>query len=664
MVSDVVRLSRTLLGVCPPLAAALAAALTLAPFPSNAGTPLATGPADQRAPAAGWSPASARWLVAWQDHAPLPPQGVAIGAVRVDAAGAPVESPWLLAGDEQDRLNPAVAGGGSPGGWLVVYEREGPGGGLDVAARFVRADGALPAAELTLAGGSDWEYDPAVAWSAALCEYLAIWSAGPAPLSGQSDLWARRVGADGALLGPAVRLTSDDGREDEASVVANAGAGWLVAWRAADGPAPTRPDVFAMPLGPTGAPNGPAFAVAASLLAQQRPRLAARPGSADILAVWQDGLPTQDGTISIVAQRVRADSGPVDNEVSLAELGTEEEGVPAAAWLPGPGAWLLGWDAFASPGDRDLFVRMLLADAMPREYALPVVTTAAWEGSPDLAADGFFGALLVWEDASGGPAAGLDVHGEVLSPGVVSGQVFLGDPPSENRPLPQVKVSLYGSRTYYTFERPLVSDYTDAEGRFWLPFLEPWPYYQLYKVNPAYFYSRAAASDEGWVVPSGTGADWISFGALESGEHGGNRFWVVSAAHVVDVEPPAASGTLALSAPWPNPTSGAVSLQLRGGLTAHDRVEVFDARGRLVRQWHGERPLQSAAADAGAGGAVGAAGPVGAPGGGPAATVAADGELRWDGRLAGGESAPAGLYVVRVRNGEQTAVRKVIVGMR
>lgn len=664
MVSNAVRRSRTLLGVCPPLAAALWAALALAPFPLSAATPLAAGPADQRAPVVGWSPASARWLVAWQDHAPVPPLGVAVGAVRVDAAGAPVESPWLLAGDEHDRLNPAVAGGGSPGGWLVVYERASSGGGLDVAARFVRADGVLPAPELTLAGGADWEYDPAVAWSAALSEYLAVWSAGPAPLGGQSDLWARRVGADGALLGPAIRLTSDDGREDEASLVADAGGGWLVAWRAAGGPAPTRPDVFAMPLGPAGAPGGPAFAVAASLLAQQRPRLVARPESPDVLAVWQDGLPTQDGTTSVVAQLVRADSGPVGHEVSLAELGTEEDSVPAAAWLPGPGAWLLGWDVFASPEDHDLYVRMLLADAMPREYPLPVAATAAWEGTPDLAADGLFGALLVWEDGSGGPAAGLDVHGEVLSPGVVSGRVLLGDPPSENRPLAQVKVSLYGSRTSYTFERPLVSDYTDDAGRFWLPFLEPWPYFHLYKVNPAYCYSRAADSDEGWVVPSGTGADWISFGPLGSGEHEGNRFWVVNAAHTVDVPPPAVSGALALSAPWPNPASGAVSLRLRGGLTAHDRVEVFDARGRLVREWRGERPLLSAAGDAGAVGAVGGAGAASPAGDGPVAAVAADGELRWDGRLASGEPAPAGLYVVRVRNGGQTAVRKVIVGLR
>jgi hypothetical protein len=74
--------------------------------------------------------------------------------------------------------------------------------------------------------------------------------------------------------------------------------------------------------------------------------------------------------------------------------------------------------------------------------------------------------------------------------------------------------------------------------------------------------------------------------------------------------------------PWPNPTSGSVTLALRGE-PAEIRVQVLDSAGRLVRALHGRSPLV------------------------------------WDGRLARGSEAPAGVYFMKVMHGEGVTTRKV-----
>ncbi len=89
---------------------------------------------------------------------------------------------------------------------------------------------------------------------------------------------------------------------------------------------------------------------------------------------------------------------------------------------------------------------------------------------------------------------------------------------------------------------------------------------------------------------------------------------------------------LALSA-WPNPLRRRAGVELSFALPAAAtvRAEVFDPAGRLVR--------------------VLAVGPRGA----------GSGTLRWDARDASGRPARAGIYLVRLRAGDQTALRKLVL---
>lgn len=90
-------------------------------------------------------------------------------------------------------------------------------------------------------------------------------------------------------------------------------------------------------------------------------------------------------------------------------------------------------------------------------------------------------------------------------------------------------------------------------------------------------------------------------------------------------EPGAALSVLA----YPNPTSGRTQLQFAAPRGTTGTVEIFDVRGRRVRQW----------ADVPAAGAL----------------------LDWDGRGADGRPAAAGTYFVRARSGADEVRRKLVL---
>lgn len=100
----------------------------------------------------------------------------------------------------------------------------------------------------------------------------------------------------------------------------------------------------------------------------------------------------------------------------------------------------------------------------------------------------------------------------------------------------------------------------------------------------------------------------------------------------VAAEPGAApSETLALHAPYPNPTAAGATLTYRLAEATHVTLTVYDLLGREVaRPVEGSRP-------------------------------ACEHTVLWDGRDARGRGLSAGVYVVRLRAGGVTGSRKVIL---
>ncbi len=86
-----------------------------------------------------------------------------------------------------------------------------------------------------------------------------------------------------------------------------------------------------------------------------------------------------------------------------------------------------------------------------------------------------------------------------------------------------------------------------------------------------------------------------------------------------------------LDPPWPNPSAEAVNMRLEVKRPAEVRLDIYDARGRLVRSWS-VTSLDSGVHD-----------------------------YRWDGRTRDGRRAPAGLYMIRVRFDGNVSTRRLIL---
>lgn len=99
---------------------------------------------------------------------------------------------------------------------------------------------------------------------------------------------------------------------------------------------------------------------------------------------------------------------------------------------------------------------------------------------------------------------------------------------------------------------------------------------------------------------------------------------------IASVEPRSGPERLALKCSV-NPSRGECAISLRGGADEPLEARIFDVRGRCLRRL----TLPS--------------------------TVGGTGELRWDGSTDGGVRAPAGVYFVRVRQGTDHAVARIVL---
>ena len=85
-----------------------------------------------------------------------------------------------------------------------------------------------------------------------------------------------------------------------------------------------------------------------------------------------------------------------------------------------------------------------------------------------------------------------------------------------------------------------------------------------------------------------------------------------------------------LHLPWPNPAAGRVHLRLTARRDGPLDLAVYDLRGRVVRHWEGQ-------------------------------LAAGDRDFTWDGRDPRGQDLPTGLYFIRLRSGDRTMTRPVLL---
>jgi hypothetical protein len=147
------------------------------------------------------------FLVAWHDNRERPNSARVRGRlVRWDGSAPTFGGDDFAIGTSASysEMPPALAWSETSGRWLVAWHTS---VADDIHAQFVGADGTLVGAEIVVTADPDWQSDVGLAWNPERDEWLAAYTHAGAT----TEVRARRVALDGALLGNETSLTQAGG---------------------------------------------------------------------------------------------------------------------------------------------------------------------------------------------------------------------------------------------------------------------------------------------------------------------------------------------------------------------------------------------------------------------------------------------------------------------
>ena len=233
------------------------------------------------------------YLVVWQGKRDPEPRRNDLFGRRVSAGGAPIGLAFRISGRRATvyERDAAVAWNGSE--YLVVWEdgRNAPGGGVsDIFARRVSAEGSVIGADFPIGGrnAAAYQREPALAWSGT--EYLVVWQDGRNAATRGSDIYGRRLTAEGEGLEPDRRLSGAAATSYERNpTVAWNGTEYLVVWADRRNFTTRGYDVYGRRVSAEGLGAGAEFRISGpGALGDERSLAVASSGSC-YLVVWADG---------------------------------------------------------------------------------------------------------------------------------------------------------------------------------------------------------------------------------------------------------------------------------------------------------------------------------------------------------------------------------------
>ncbi len=552
-------------------------------------------------------------IVAWADH-----RGVVdydVYAQHILANGE-IDPTWPADGSAVctatgDQMECSIASDGA-GGAIVAWQDFRTGNDQDIYAQHVRADGtvdpAWPADGRAVCTATNNQYAP----KAVADDHAGTVIAWFDYRSGTADIYAMRVLADGTLDPP---------------------------WPA----------------------DGRALCTAANH--QVYPAIVAD-GAAGAIVVWNDGRVPTNFYNDVYAQHVRSDgvvdpAWPVDGR-ALCTAGTKQGYPPAAIATDNSGGAFVAWaDSRHGPASyADIYGQHVGADgtldpAWPAD-GRGICTHGSSQSSPAIVSDGAVGAIVTWQDERAGCSS------DIYALHVLAGAATDPDWPVDGRAVTRAKGSQYvpvavadgtgGIIVAWEDERgvlgrdiysqhlsgngitdaqvSLVSAEADAEGvlvRWFMP--QRGAAVQVYRHEASTGWSAAAAVD-----PDGNGLVSYLDRDVTAGRRYGYRVGITDAAgeqfygETWITVPATAAAALAFESLQPNPADRDVDVSFTLPTSAPATVELIDLAGRVVA-------VHRAAAKPG----------------------------RQMIRLGDGGVLPAGIYLVRLRQGALAAVRKLCV---
>ncbi len=259
--------------------------------------PISTVPySGEHFPAVAYSTSSSEYLVTWS--VAVSNTNNDIKGLRISTGGTPQGGVINIMQTSTVELISSVSYNSFSTEFLVVADSKPSFGfGYTIYGQRVASSGALSGQTFIVAGDPDLlELDPDVAYNSQTHEWLVVWRDNR---NGVHDIYGRRIGPDGTLLGTDIAIAEANSTQESPSVIYNNPAQvYMVTWH--DGRVQYA-DIYAQIVHNNGTLSGTNFIVADAVGIQAGPDIAEGGGPTFFFAVWADA---RDNDADIFAQRM------------------------------------------------------------------------------------------------------------------------------------------------------------------------------------------------------------------------------------------------------------------------------------------------------------------------------------------------------------------------
>ncbi|MCG2769196.1 MAG: hypothetical protein L6435_12555 [Anaerolineae bacterium] len=339
-----------------------------------------------------YNPDMLEYLVVWSSASAEDGDGD-IWAQRISWDGESRGDLISICDTEGDQLSPDVSYCPTSGEYLVTWEdhRAKETLGADVRARRVGADGQLIGDELTIAVGPGDQLNPQIAYNVPAQQYLIVWQE-CGNNRDESDIFGQWLVADGGRAGDCFPICNSDGKQSVPVVVADLSRSrCLVAWEDARHSSWKLQDIYARFVATGSQLEGPELPIATSPGPEYSPTAAYNPVLDEYLILWED---------EIGGQRLTGEGEPVGSSFSLFRASPYLR-KPALMVDADSGDWVMVWEGRCETGPQgvDIYARRFSEEGKPLGDVVLLCNDGSNQFAPAIAYNSYRGDLLVvWSD--------------------------------------------------------------------------------------------------------------------------------------------------------------------------------------------------------------------------------------------------------------------------
>jgi len=391
---------------------------------------------DDEDPAVAYNPVTDQFLVVWRDGRNSATRGRDIYGQLVAGDGSKVGYNFRISGAAalDGETMPAAAFNPATGGYMVVWAdlRKRETRGVDIYGQMISPDGSRDGYNFRVSvdAATGDESQPALAFNSVSDQFLVVWSDSRGPGFSESEVYGRRIKANGQPKGDEFKI-SNDGFIDEESwpaVAYNPASNqYLVTWQVVHWQATVSSDIYGQRVKGSGRLAGSSFRISGDGVTSRvwDPEVVANPANNEYLVVWEDQRNGVVGDINVTGwniygRRVKATGRLAGDDFRISGTPeTTEEWSPKAAYNPDTNRYLVVWDDGRNYGNNksDIYGRAIKATGKLASGEVRIsgdVNVA--KGDPAVANDPTnHQYLVVWEDARDTGAGSPDIYGQLVA---------------------------------------------------------------------------------------------------------------------------------------------------------------------------------------------------------------------------------------------------------